>query len=549
MPEHPNMIPIDHNKPRFNPLGLKNPPKTPAEVVQEYRDSQPKTPEKMFPEEKYEQNVPDKNGLGYSKNEISDRAMPSYLHKQLMNLGGYSTNTEVRDKAQKTIREQQEKDSLDMGGSRWSIEDIKKVQVARGKDLKKLDDRNDLIPGNTSTPTQVQSTFFNSVKSQEARTNQKSHDSHRAGNPAGWEPSTPERVVPTTSFEGWGGFGKTPISKVPAPKVPTPPKVDKDFREQIFKFPGAGKNYTPNSTITPLPPAPSPAPTPTEQPELVKPIVGTPPPKLPDMPRLIRDPVTGMWKDAPKEIEPKNKKTDWSKLHPPNWKGGVPDENTKWAPPPEHREQPENPKKTGDTHPLRQDKPEPQEAPSPSPSPSPTGLAKFISKQQRIPNPTPTKPIPDWIPKWPFKWPWAPKEPKPVDPTPVDPTPVDPEKEDNTPDGIRKRKTKKREEEEKKRQEEAGGGVPGAGGQINTPPKPFPEQPVPADPVPEPKPPEKKDPPKEPKKPNPMDFAMMLPTQGSVNSFPSMVTGIPTHSAPSFEKTQLEINYYSELGF
>jgi hypothetical protein len=42
--------------------------------------------------------------------------------------------------------------------------------------------------------------------------------------------------------------------------------------------------------------------------------------------------------------------------------------------------------------------------------------------------------------------------------------------------------------------------------------------------------------------------ALMMP-QGHVQSFPSMITGIPTHSAPSFEKTHLEINYYTELGF
>jgi hypothetical protein len=56
------------------------------------------------------------------------------------------------------------------------------------------------------------------------------------------------------------------------PKVPATPKVDKDFREQIFKFPGAGKDYKPNPTMTPPPPspAPSPAPTPTEKPEQQK---------------------------------------------------------------------------------------------------------------------------------------------------------------------------------------------------------------------------------------------------------------------------------------
>ena len=539
MPEKPNMIPIDHDKPRKKFLGLTL-PKTPEEVVKEYRNSQekkqtsspspapsptptenPESPkvEKLFPDEPFDQNVPDKNGLGYSKNEIADRAMPSYLNKQLQNLGGYSTNPKVRDKAQKTIREQQEKDSSNMGGSRWSTEDIAKVQSARSKDLDVLDEKEKLLPG--KYPTQNQTIFLNSVRSQRKRTDQQSHDEHRSNNPSGWEPSTPGKITPTTSFEFLGLFRLPSAPKMPptTPKVPATPKVDKDFREQIFKFPGAGKDYKPNPTMTPPPPtpAPSPAPTPTEKPEQ---------PKAPLAPST-----KAVGFESPElSARPTNQAT-WPKQSTT----AVGFES------PELSNRPYVGKKEKEL--------------APTPSPSPTRLANFVPMQQPIPIP-PIRPpvvpsIPDWIRKL---TPWLfPKTPVNPDTNKPDPNKPDPNKPDPIPieteDDKRKKKIKKEEEEERKRQEQAGGGVPGAGGQTNTPPQPRPEQPVPADPVPDPKPPEKKDPPKEPKKPNPMDFAMMLPTQGSVSSFPSMVTGIPTHSAPSFEKTQLEINYYSELGF
>ena len=593
MSEKPNMIPIDHDKPRKKFLGLTL-PKTPEEVVKEYRDSQekkqtsspspapsptptenPESPkvEKLFPDEPHSQNVPDKNGLGYSKNEIADRAMPSYLHKELMKQGGYSTNAEVRDKAQKTIREQQEKDSRDMGGSRWSTEDITKVQSARSKDLGVLDEKTNLLPG--KYPTQNQTIFSNSVRSQRKRTDQKSHDDHRSNNPSGWEPETPGKITPTTSFEFLGLFRLPGAPKIPTtPKVPATPKVDKDFREQIFKFPGAGKDYKPNPTMTPPPPTPAPSPTPTEKPEQQKAPLA-PPPKQPqwpepvkktgdtdparfrppEPPKLIRDPITGMWKDAPKE-EPKSKYESFQfpegtklappPVHPPKPNlGSVP----RIGPTAEQYEEQQRLKREQQAKFPKPEYPKPPQDSAPTPSPSPTRLANFIPMQQPIPIP-PIRPpvipsIPDWIRRFPWKWPWNPNKPDPNKPDPNKPGPTPPETED---DIIRKKK-EKQEEEERKRREEAGGGVPGAGGQTNTPPQPRPAEPVPADPVPDPKPPEKKDPPKEPKKPNPMDFAMMLPTQGSVSSFPSMVTGIPTHSAPSFEKTQLEINYYSELGF
>lgn len=54
---------------------------------------------------------------------------------------------------------------------------------------------------------------------------------------------------------------------------------------------------------------------------------------------------------------------------------------------------------------------------------------------------------------------------------------------------------------------------------------------------------------KEPKPASPQNIPALMMPQGHVQSFPSIITGIPTHSAPSFEKTHLEINYYTELGF
>ena len=597
MSEKPNMIPIDHDKPRKKFLGLTL-PKTPEEVVKEYVEQGRRDPRGH----QKTQGTFTKD-VEYSKDAISERAMPSYLLNQMTTLGGFSTNPEVRDKANSTIRMQQEKDSEVMawgqGSKNWSKDDLKNLQSKRLQDLREVDKKNNLI-GTRTNSTREQSLFFQAVKNQSGRTNGISQDTDRQGR-------LPPETIPTGSFNT---FPLNMVTGIPTARFANSVKPETTLKgfsksvKDIFNYFSKPKQQ---NSLMPTPsvgteekapsPAPSPAPTPTEKPERPKAPLA-PPPKpppldigrvektgdtnpnrfnLPKPQKLIRDPITGMWKDAPKE-EPKSK---YETFQFP--------EGTKLAGPLKHPPKPDigfvpriGP--TAEQYEAQQrlireqaekfPKPEPrptekQEEPlAPTPAPTPTqnntgsianiptppaigqdnikdqtrltqikpligppasiipslargaaaaglgifGLIQALRGPITIPKPVP-KPIPKPIPVP------VPPIPNPVPPPPI-PVPVPPK---NPEDIIRDEKDP----------------VP------DPVPNPIPKPVPPVPPVPDPKPPEKKD----PKKPNPMDFAMMLPTQGSVSSFPSMVTGIPTHSAPSFEKTQLEINYYSELGF
>lgn len=620
MPERPNMVPIDHDKPRFNPLGLKNPPLTPAEVAEKYREPKP---EKMFPE------APPgvHQESGYSKNEIAERAMPSYLHRQLVNEGGYMPEPKTRDNANKKIRIQQEKDSENMGGSHWSKEDIAKVEEARNLDLRSLDKSHDLIGDEGSR----QETFGRALKAQSSRVNQKSHDSHRAGNGPGWEPSTgPKKVVGTDNGPIIDALGNSSIK--PAPWANAAKQIP--FAERALTYllgkPGQARPDKGAPPPSPSPsPSPSPAPTPTEKPESPKPIVGTPPPRNPIDNRVKRDPITGMWKDVPKEIKP-------------------PVDNTPPPPKPTISKDlgPNSVQGFGDTNPARfmpSNKPPNPVAPQQAPlgvadipampqggfsgavgsgataldpvggkpvanrpglgfgtGPIGMGIAALALGTQLIPpiwnqfrgpkkppttKPDPTKPDPQpYVPPKPTKPnPYVPvpkdpnpfKEPDPTDPNPFqppdtepvipdgqpDPKPEPPPNEDEQ-DRIKREKKEKREKEkeDKKKKEEA----PTDTDKTENKKSEGPEE-EPADPEKKPKedtrtddepikPNPKKDPPpkktkEEDKKPTAWDLPAALLPQGGVQAFPSLITGIPTHSAPSFEKTHLEINYYTELGF
>jgi len=416
--------------------------------------------------------------------------------------------------------------------------------------------------------------------------------------------------------------------------------------------------------------APSPAPTPTEKPEQQKAPLA-PPPKVPwkpepvkqtgdtdpakfrqpDPPKLIRDPITGMWKDAPKE-EPKSKYQSFqfpkgTKLAGPLKHQPRPEPVKQFGPTPEQYEEQQRLKREREAkfpkpEPIPHWQAPPNAAPAKTPeevvkehrdktqkdpktnqsgvtgvppqkgigedlmaeqtkpqlsipgiigglkgvkAPGPIGMgiaaaalgadflyraftaAKNVPKLPPInpvdPNPVdpnPVEPLPDPVKVTPKPNPYRPhvprkpnpykpvpkvpnpfKEPEPSDPNPFlppilpDPKPVpkpDPKPKPEDPE--------KKPDEDTRTDDEP----------VKPDPKPEPDpKPVPK-PDPKPKPKPKEPPPKkEDKGGSPWALpALMLP-QGGVQSFPSMITGIPTHSAPSFEKTHLEINYYTELGF
>lgn len=151
------------------------------------------------------------------------------------------------------------------------------------------------------------------------------------------------------------------------------------------------------------------------------------------------------------------------------------------------------------------------------PTPKPTIPDRRVDP---VPEPVPPVPVPDPIPK---------PVPKPVPPVP-EPVPVPKPKEDTT----------STTETENKKSE---GPTTETDTETTTDTKTELK-------------PDKKPPPdkvetgeKEPKPASPQSIPALMMPQGHVQSFPSLITGIPTHSAPSFEKTHLEINYYTELGF
>lgn len=670
MAEPFKLTPIDHNKPRANPLGLKNPPKTPEEVVQEYRESKGKPPEQMFPE------AP--SGVhqeqGYSKNEIAQRAMPSYLHQQLVNEGGYMPDPKTRDNANKKIRIQQEKDSENMGGSHWSKEDIAKVEEARNSDLRSLDKSHDLIGDEGSR----QEIFGRALKGQSSRVNQQSHDSHRAGNAPGWEPSTgPKKMVGDSSGPILESMGNSSIKHAPyANAAKQTPFAERALTYLLGK---PGQNRPDKGAPPPSPspsPSPSPAPTPTEKPEGPK-RPGPTPEQYEEQqearrererlrPKFVTDPVTGIVKQLPIE---KKKPVDntpppkypVSKDLGPHSVQGFGDTNPyKYGPrilKPENPKRPQNaaptpsPEANSDPLGIGNIPAMPQGGFSGAVGPGATaldpvggktvvgrtglgfgtgpigmGIAALAVGAQVIPHiwnafrgpkttppikPNPTKPDPNpYVPPVPTKPnPYKPvpkdpnpfKEPDPTDPNPFqppdtepvipdgqpDPKPEPPPKEDEQ-DRIKREKKEKKEREKKEREDKEKEDRKRADPKPEDPepdrrldPAPTEEpdwtdlsrdykpkdEPKPADPEKKPeeetrtddepiKPdPPKKEPPKKTEKKekdkggSPWALpALMLP-QGGVQAFPSLITGIPTHSAPSFEKTHLEINYYTELGF
>lgn len=501
MAERPNMIPIDHNKPRVDPLGLNVPPKTPAQVVQEHRASK----EPMFPKPSGDMHQAE----GYSKNEVAQRAMPSYLHKQLMNLGGYSPNPELRDKANKTIRQQQEKDSEEMGGSHWSKEDIAKVEAGRDEDLQKLDERENLIGDDNP----AQEIFGRAIKGQTSRVDQQSHDSHRAGNGPNWEPKTAPGLIMGSEAPGGmrggmkGGPGpvggaiaatsfltqvhkwlkkdpppvKAPPAKVPtkpvepvepAPVEPTPvepaPNPKKDAYERIKKEKKERKERREreDKEKEPKPVEPVPEPKPVEP----KPLEPLPPIKLP-----------------PRPVPPV----------PNPYKPNVPRTPNPFKPNGPKNPQPYKPQEPAVPNPFVEPKPVTK------PTPKPTIPDRRVDP---VPEPVPPVPVPDPIPK----------PPVPV-PKPKEDTTSTTETENKKSEGPH---TETETETQTKLEQET-----------NPPPKKV----------------ETGE--KEPKPASPQNIPALMMPQGHVQSFPSIITGIPTHSAPSFEKTHLEINYYTELGF
>jgi len=454
MPEKPNMVSIDHNKPRFNPLGLKNPPKTPEELIKG-------------------------TNLDYSKEAISQRAMPSYLLDQLQKQGGFSTNPEVRDKVNATIRMQQEKDSAVMAGPNWSKDDLKNLKSERLQDLKKVDEKNNLI-GTGQNDTREQSIFFNAVKNQSNRTSSLSQDTDRQG-------KKPEQIIPTTSFNT---FPLNLITGIPTARFANSVKPEttlKGLSKSVKDIFNSFSNPKNQNSLMPAPSVdtedktPSPAPTPTQN--NTSSIADIPAPPAIGQENIKEQ--TKLTQVKPQIITPTQMGKAFSML--PSVVRGTAAAGLGIL---------------ALTQALR----------GPVVKPPPV-----------IPKPVPVPPVPN---------------PVPPDPTKPDPTKVDPE--ENPEDEIRRRKKEKAEPKPVDPKPEE----PDPEKQYRIEPKPKPADPVPPD--------KKEEPPKkeEDKKiPEPWQVPFMLPTQSSVQSFPSLITGIPTHSAPSFEKTQLEINYYSELGF
>ncbi len=477
------MIPIDHDKPREKFLGLTL-PRDPAEIIKKNNEAARSDPRGH--QKTQGTFIAD---VEYSKDAISERAMPSYLLKQMTNLGGFSTNPEVRDKANATIRMQQEKDSAVMAGSNWSKEDLKNLKSERLQDLKKVDEKNNLI-GTGENDTREQKIFFNAVKNQSNRTSSISQDTDRQG-------KKPEEVLPTTSFNS---FPLNLITGIPTARFANSVKPETTLKgfsksaEDIFNSLSKPKNQNslmPAPSVDTEEKTPSPAPTPTQNNTS----------SIADIP-------------APPAIGQENIK-----------------EQTKLT---QVKPQIITPTQMGKAFSM---------LPSVARGTAAAGLGIFALTQAlrgpvTKPPPVVPKPVPNPVP--------VPPTPNPVppDPTKPDPTKVDPN--ENPEDEIRRRK---KEEEDKKRQD------PKPVDPKPADPKPEEETRTDDEPIKEPKPEDKKEPPKKeepPKKdkpPEPWQVPFMLPTQSSVQSFPSLITGIPTHSAPSFEKTQLEINYYSELGF
>jgi hypothetical protein len=557
-PEKPNMIPIDHDKPRKKFLGLTL-PQTPEEAVKEHVEQGRRDPRGH----QKTQGTFTKD-VEYSKDAISERAMPSYLLNQMQTLGGFSTNPEVRDKANATIRMQQEKDSEVMawgsGSKNWSKDDLKNLKSKRLQDLKKVDEKNNLI-GTGENDTREQKIFFSAVKNQSNRTSSISQDTDRQG-------KLPQEILPTTSFNT---FPLNTVTGIPAARFANSVKPEttlKGFSKSVkdifnyFSNPKQQNSLMPTPSVGTEEKAPSPAPTPTEKPEQNQATwprqsttaVGFESPELSARPTnqatWPRQSTTAVGFESPelsnrpyvgkkeKELAPTPAPTPTQ-----NNTGSIANIPT----PPAIGQ--DNIK---DQTRLTQSKPLISTPASIIPGvvrgAAAAGLGIFALIQAlrgpvTKPPPVVPKPVPVPVPPVPV--------PVPVPPDPTKPDPTKPDPNENPEDEIRRRK---KEEEDKKRPD------PKPVDPKPVDPKPEEETRTDDEPIKEPKPEDKKEPPppkkeeppkkeKDPKKPNPMDFAMMLPTQGNVSSFPSMVTGIPTHSAPSFEKTQLEINYYSELGF
>lgn len=522
MPQRPNMIPIDHDKPREKFLGLTL-PKTPKELTSEYLESQDKPKEQLFPETPA--NVFQEKG--YSKNEIAERAMPSYLHRQLINLGGYLPDAKTRDNAARTIRMQQEKDSENMGGSHWSKEDIAKLEKARNADLRQLDKIYDLIGDDDDR----QNIFGRALKSQTSRVNQKSHDSHREGNGPQWEPSTgPKTIFGNNSGPILESMGNSSIRPAPFANAAKKPSFVERALTYFLGKPGQGNNNS-------LPPTPAPSPSPSPEPSSDN-LVGD----IPTVPPIGKEAISSQT-----ALDPLGGRSPATGL-----KGG----------------------------------------------PGPLGIGIGVAMAgygiaSRVFNAIKSPPGPPqpYIPPKPTrKNPYVPKEPTepqpykpqtPTEPNPyIPPEPVNPEKkpkpepQEDEQDRIKREKKEKKEKEKKEKEdkekeperrkdpappEEDKTSKEETENKKSEGPEKEPEEKK--DPKPEdqkkldPAPPEpaKPEPPKKTeekeKPPIPWNLpALMLP-QGGVQSFPSLITGIPTHSAPSFEKTHLEINYYSELGF
>jgi len=495
------MIPIDHNKPRDTTLGLNVPPKTPAEVVQEHRASK----EPMFPKPSEDMHQEE----GYSKNEVAQRAMPSYLHKQLMNLGGYSPNPELRDKANKTIRQQQEKDSEEMGGSHWSKEDIAKVEAGRDEDLQKLDDRENLIGDDNP----AQEIFGRAIKGQTSRVNQQSHDSHRAGNGPSWEPRTAPGLIMGGEAPGGMRGGPGPIGgAIAAARLLT--QVHKWLKKDPppVKAPPAKVPTKPVEPVEPKPVEPTP----------VEPV---PNPKKDAYERIKKEKKE---RKERKEREDKEKEPKPVEPVPDPTKPVVPEPKPleplppiklppKPVPPVPNPYKPNVPRKPNPFKPNGPKNPNPYKEPEPT-VPNPFVDPKPVTK------PTPKPTIPDRR---------VDPVPEPVPPVPVPdpvPKPVPKPKEDTT----------STTETENKKSE-------GPHTETETETTTDTKTELKPDTKPPPKKVETGDKEKPPASPQNIP-ALMMP-QGHVQSFPSMITGIPTHSAPSFEKTHLEINYYTELGF
>jgi len=482
-PRRPKPEPIPHWQAPPNAAPTPSPvappveeaPKTPAEVVQEHRASK----EPMFPKPSGDMHQEE----GYSKNEVAQRAMPSYLHKQLMKLGGYSPNPELRDKANKTIRQQQEKDSEEMGGSHWSKEDIAKLEAGRDEDLQKLDERENLIGDDNP----AQEIFGKAIKGQTSRVNQQSHDSHRAGNGPSWEPRTaPGLIMGGEAPRGLKG-GPGPIGGAIAAA-----RTIAQVHKWLKKDPPPAK--VPTKPVEPVEPKPV-------EPTPVEPV---PNPKKDAYERI---------KKEKKERKERREKEDKEKEPNP-----LPDPVKVPPVPNPHKPVPKKP------NPY---KPVPK-VPNPFKEPEPSEPNPFVPTIPTTPKPArrvhPKPTIPDRR---------VDPVPEPVPPVPVPdpvPKPVPKPKEDTT----------STTETENKKSE-------GPHTETETETTTDTKTGLKPDTKPPPKKVETGE--KEPKPTSPQNIPALMMPQGHVQSFPSMITGIPTHSAPSFEKTHLEINYYTELGF